>query len=256
MGSNMMSSPDFYSEFINTLGEANFNYSTYISLKFRFIYFENAKCGCTSIKKSLFQHELSDHRLGAQIKAKFLENVHNNIYGCPMIKPFQLGKLYFNELCEDPSFTRFTSIRSPYVGLLSGYLDKVKRNQNAAKQIYDVTGSTQVSFKEFLLALVKLKNDKIPFDKHWRPMHLSVLNGKIDNLLCIDIDNFSADADNVNSTIGAPVLLEQRHTSNHNTNSKDLLTSNYDEEALSLIESLYELDFKIFGYDKVRLNQL
>ena len=106
--------------------------SIHISLRFRYVYAETPKAGCSSIKLFLMKNENPDGQfpyLDELTEAEF-EHFHSRKFS-PLLNVRQVYP--FRELVESGKFFRFCLVRNPFERLLSAYLDKVSGNRPAAR---------------------------------------------------------------------------------------------------------------------------
>jgi Sulfotransferase family len=89
---------------------AEFNYSVHISDEFRFIYFNNPKCACTTIKASL--NLACAAALGRHLEYREIRDIHNRNYNL-LRTPAELGYSQFREILADTSYFKFCFIREP-----------------------------------------------------------------------------------------------------------------------------------------------
>lgn len=246
-----------YGELTRRLREGEFNYAFSISLKHRYVYVENAKAACTTIKSILGEWEFADCDLGAEIPVAFLSNVHVNVLGTPFVKPFQLGEVAFNQVLEGGDFTRFTFVRNPFVRILSAYLDKIVRKTPDADQIFEeaairgvLGGDEEVTFLEFLRCIASIRSRSGFLDKHWRPQHLQVFPERIRYDVVGKVETLDHDIAQLAARLGqkAPTVTRSH---GHETSASMLVDQYYGDKEVALLLDLYEGDFAAFDYEVV-----
>jgi len=234
-----------------SLGDGEFNYSYNISIKHKYLYIENAKSACTSIKYNLGKLEFSDARLGEEIPKKYLDYVHTNVLGTPFVKPFQCGSEFFDQVCHDKEFFRFTFVRNPFTRVLSGYLDKVLQRRFESQQIFAALRkemSAEVTFNEFLDAIFILNKGRA-LDKHWRSQYVQCGSGLLQLDFVGKVENFSRDFSLVLDRVASSPLDVER-INVHATDAGKKIEKFYDTIAIQKVLELYEDDFRYFGYSR------
>jgi len=152
---------------VNTKLE-DFHYAVHVSLMHKYIFVENPKVACSTIKKTLQGLELND----SEYSRDESQGLHMRDFS-PLLSLRQLSdfEVYF----ERDDFVVFCFVRNPYARLLSGYLDKIQGPRHSLefkagvlKTLgYDEIDLDQhVTFEEFISVIEK----QTPFemDYHWR----------------------------------------------------------------------------------------
>ncbi len=239
-----------YGQLAGTLGIGEFNYGYNFSLPHRYLYIENAKSGCTTLKSTLGNYEILSAGLGPKLAENFLKNVHANMIGTPFTKPFQLGAQRFEALCDDSEIHIFTFVRNPLSRLVSAYLDKIKMKKAQSYQVYQHLGrelDEEVTFAEFIHALHGLHRSGASFDKHYRSQLRQCGDGRVRLDFIGRLETFEKDFESLVNKLGfdgIELLAGQRHS----TNSEELLTHYYTPQLEEIVYELYEQDFTRFGY--------
>ncbi len=235
--------------------EGEFNYAFNLSLKNRYVYVENAKSACTTLKSILGEWEFAGCDLGADIPRLFFDNVHVNVIGTPFVKPFQLGESVFNEILDSSAYYRFSFVRNPYTRLLSAYLDKVVRGRPEAKQIVDeaqrlglLKPDENLSFVVFLRCIESMLSRGEFLDKHWRPQRHQLHLDRIRYNLIGKVEQLQEDIAKVAAALGAPPADASR-TFGHETRASEQMGRQYDDESRELVARIYKADFEAFDYD-------
>lgn len=235
----------------NSIGFGEFNYAYSISLVSKFIYIENAKSACTTIKSSLGAAELLRTGLGKGFAERFLNNVHTNILGTPFVKPFQMGRHYFDDVLLNPRYTIFTFVKNPYTRILSAYLDKVVRKLPESLSLYETLGKTpleDMSFLEFLKAIQIQIDARHVVDKHFRSQSLQCGNGQFRLDFVGKVEQFESDFKAITQKIGysdAQIILGVSHS----TKAKTVLSEYYGENEIAVVKSIFKDDFDMFDYN-------
>lgn len=245
-----------YLELATRLREGEFNYAFSISLKHKYVYVENAKAACTTVKAVLGELEFSDCDLGLEIPGTFFANVHVNVLGTPFVKPFQLGEQLFNEVMRSSDYFRFSFVRNPYSRLLSAYLDKIVRRRTEADQILEealalgvsASSDDEISFRDFLRCIASITSRSGFLDKHWRPQYFQLHPDAVRYDFIGRVETFQQDIARVAALFGSTVS-DERRTHGHETGAQTLLEKYYGDEEQALLLELYHSDFAHFGYD-------
>jgi Sulfotransferase family len=244
-----------YRELCERIREGEFNYAFSLSLKNKYVYVENAKAACTTLKSILGEWEFAGCELGSEIPQLFLGNVHVNVIGTPFVKPFQLGEALFDELLQSDAYFRFSFVRSPYTRLLSAYLDKIVGEKPEGEQIVAEAKRLELapvegglSFVTFLKCVGALAARGAFLDKHWRPQHHQLYPERIRYDLIGKVENLQKDVESVAAALGMNAKETQR-TFGHETRAAEQVERYYDDEARALVARIYKADFETFGYD-------
>jgi len=246
----------YYQECNQRLGPQQMNYHFSISLKNRYFFCEVAKSGCTAIKKELWRQEL----LGVPMPEKFLNTKHNPhavFHHHLLIKPFQMGLTKFNEFIRDTQTIKWAVVRNPFTRALSGYLNKIKRNEpqfkNIARRIAKFRGVApekvqhdSVSFEEYCRALSTFEKP-IEFDQHWRPQYDHICADIIPYTFFAKLEGLDQDAEEIARKIGLKKLIFTSGRG-HATDSKKKLSEYYNQKSADIVRKVYAKDFKNFGY--------
>jgi Sulfotransferase family len=239
-----------YNYLVAKLGAGEFNYAYNLSLKNNYLYIENAKSACTTIKHNLGVLEFSDAGIGDDLPRKYLDNVHANVIGTPFVKPFMLGEKVFNELIADGHLTIFTAVRNPFTRILSAYLDKVTRKLPESIEIYEYLESpisTDLSFKDFLKAIAAMKNDGRVLEKHWREQSLQCGSGLLSLSAVLKMENLDVGFGNLCREYEWNVD-ELEIQASHSTAAADKMPDHYDDECIEIVVNLFGEDFEQFSY--------
>lgn len=204
---------------------------------FPLVYVNNAKCGCSTIKQSLWLHfdELNE-------VTTYKGSPHTR-KGSPFVKnPEEM--LEFLE-SHNPVF--FSMVRNPYSRILSAYLNKIysdNRDEVVCQAFFKVAGfdsDARPTFYEFLSAL-KI----IPVadqDKHFSPQFCNLLYGVVSYSHLFHIENFpelEAFLKKYNVNI--------KNWNRHRNDAGEKLSEWFGDSEEELVREIYELDFKLFGY--------
>jgi len=238
---------------VDEIGGREMNYAYNISLKHNYLYVENAKCACTTVKTVLGKAEFDGALLGNVTPQWYLDYVHVNVLGTPFVEPFQLTEQQFAEILGGPVFG-FAFVRNPYTRLLSGFLDKVRRGNPESQEIVEALGGGKrpedISFEEFISAIESLSQSHRILDKHWRPQSQQMCVSVIDYDFIGKIELLDADFRRLKIHLGIDLPYDGAVSGRHSTGSKNKIESYYDQKNQERVYRLYEQDFEIFKYKK------
>lgn len=222
------------------------NYRINLSERFRFVYVETPKVGCTTVKASIQQAEGVTGRAGAGH-----QQVHDKDRS-PLLSPSDDFRLFLAYL-RAPDVLRFTFVRNPYSRLLSGYLQKIslcsgtleREGRSGRCRKLKLPEHDEVSFGEFVRAVVSRSPHLL--DMHWRPQILLTLPDLIDYSFVGRFERFAADLSQVWDRLGIDRGMTVARQE-HRTETEERLQEYYTPEIQSIVYSAYARDFETFGY--------
>lgn len=221
-------------------GANHANYLINISKKYKYIYFETPKVGCSTIKNTLQRLEVDD-------ESELPPSVHDK-HLSPLLSPLILEK-NFTEYLNDEYF-KFSFVRNPYTRILSCYLDKIlgiEKDIILPKLGYKSTD--HLSFKDFLLAIKK--QSYLEMDVHWMPQSILLAAENITLDFIGRQENFDNDLKKVLARItksdsnSLQILDEIPHAVGANKKLKKYLT----KDIARLIQEIYYDDFHLYRYN-------
>lgn len=223
------------------------DYQINVSWKNRYVYVETPKAACSSIKRHLHKIELmkTPYEPPADVHDRSLS---------PLLRPLQMPERAFTECMTSPEWFRFAFVRNPYTRVLSAYLDKIQRNRPEKKEILNSLGrdpkelEAEVSFLEFLQAIRKTPNGLR--DNHWRPQVQLLFIGQCDYHVIGAFERLEQDVAYVTERMGVTRRFKLDNVGNHATDAASALKEWYTGEVMDVFESLYDGDFRTFGYSR------
>ena len=229
----------------NNVGE--FNYSIHISPEFRFIYFNNPKCACTTVKASL--NLACATALGRHLEYKNIGDIHNRNQNI-LLTPAQVGYATFREILEDPSYFKFCFIREPIQRIASAFASKLtwgSKSLSTLNRSLHRSDCALVTFDEFISLL--LSDARIrDVDEHWRLQRKQV---------CFDLVRFDKIGLFENIEIDLKMILERvfgatvgvfdvrRHFLG-NTSNACTMVQTLTREMQTAIRTIYEEDVELY----------
>lgn len=223
-----------------------FEYDIHISLRYKYIYVETPKVGCSTIKDTLQRIELDYPEL---IRDDF-EDIHRRGFS-PLLCPSQTCD--FDRLLQNPEYFSFCFVRNPYTRLLSGYLDKIVKSKSHKKNILVALDkdpedlSKEITFQEFVDVVCDLSVSQM--DPHWRMQYYQTFQDSINYDFIGRMENFENDCVKVFSRIKNNYSDYYRPEIRHATNSEDFLKKYYTTSIQKKVFDKFEIDFEHFNYD-------
>lgn len=229
------------------------DYSIHISPGYRYVYMDNPKTGCSSLKSALIELETRDSQY--ELDVYNWRNLHNRGVS-PLLQlgdtrsPAPLSGLVRK------GFRFITFVRNPYSRLLSGYRDKMHKHTRMKAEVLRLLGFPEsdldrpISFEDFVKAVVGQTDWQM--NPHWRPQTAQVLYGILDYHFIGRFEHYDRDFAALFESLGIPP--EQVPASRHMNRTKDGpgegCRSYYTEELRELVLNRYREDFLNFGYSE------
>lgn len=221
------------------------SYSINISRKYRYVFVENPKVACGTVKKTLQALEF-----GRLIETP---NVHDRTQS-PLLSISELNENEAESAFTAGEYFMFSFARNPFTRALSAYKNKIENKTKHKKSILRALGkdandlSQLVTFKEFLRAI--LIQDPYDMDNHWRPQNRQLFMPFLRYDLIGRFESFERDFANILNRIVPNSNMVTISERSYATRSSHVISRYYDSEAIELVRSIYEEDFSIFGYDR------
>jgi hypothetical protein len=206
------------------------------SRRLPYIYVQNWKCGCSTVKNTLWNIE---HALGLSARPGY---PHQDGDDSPFVADQQRWEQLEREFV-------FTIVRNPYSRVLSGYLDQIARHRN--KQAWGQFAlrhglSDRIpTFREFLLLLAETPHGEM--NPHWRPQYCNVAPKLIPYDFIGAMENLAEDLPYALGRIFRDGLA-QHDCVGHRTGASSKLREYYGPTEIELVQRIYEEDFSSLGY--------
>jgi hypothetical protein len=184
----------------NFANYSDFNYSIHIDPDRRFIYFNNPKCACTTIKASLNLSFARSH--GKQLRYNDLGEIHDRGRNF-MLAPHQIGIPDFERLLKNEEVLRFSFIREPVSRLVSAYENKVRWLSPSRRLLARRTGHDDdwvPTFEEFAACLMESSGLR-DCDEHWRLQVKQTCSNIVSHHFTGIFDQVESDLDHVLSRL-------------------------------------------------------
>jgi hypothetical protein len=232
-------------------------YSINISPRYRYVYLDNPKTGCSSLKSALVELELRD--AGSDLDCYDWKAYHNpNV--SPLRRLTDLGVADPLSYLASSGFRFVTFVRNPYDRLVSGYRDKILRNRPQKREILRALGyamdalETPVSFEDFVRAVVVQTDYEM--NPHWRVQASQTLYELLEFSFVGRFERYEADFAAFFQSLGLPP--EQTPSLRHLNPSgeRDGFKGYFTDELRALVYQRYKQDFDYFGYSQDLPNTL
>ncbi|PKU30451.1 carbohydrate sulfotransferase 9-like [Limosa lapponica baueri] len=226
----------------------------FVEHKYKFIYCEVPKVGCSNWKRTIFLLQTELHTEASEIEHDFIHQTSaiKKLVSYPPAKQ----QNFLN------NYTKVMFTRHPLERLVSAYRDKLLHSEpyysdTIANQIRAMfrknkNSSEKVSFQEFVSFIIA--NPPNTLDIHWKPMFLLCDPCNIHYDILGKYETLGLDSEHVLKVIGAPESLHypslKRYGSEKRTNHD--ITLEYlrqlNSEQIKKINKLYHMDFVLFNY--------
>jgi Sulfotransferase family len=242
-----VSMDEFFHNFNNI---QEFNYSVHISNEFRFVYFNNPKCACTTIKASL--NMACAAALGRKLEYKSIADIHDRRRNL-LLTPADIGYQRFLELLADGSFFKLCFIREPVARMVSAFASKLSWESDLLTALNRRLGRADrnpLALSEFVDALAS-RDDLRDMDEHWRLQRKQVC---FDSVLFDKIglfENLEADLRAVLrrlfGTRTEVSIFDVRRFFRGNTSNADTLVQNLAKDTMRKICEIYREDVDLYA---------
>ncbi len=234
-------------------------YGLLISSKHKFIYLDNPKTGCSSIKASLIELEyrntIDEFKIPTVCDGNNQRLIHNRAE-----IPFQSLSAFKQH--PDPlkyliqqQYYLFSLVRNPYTRLLSAYYNKIVGNKPLKQQILRLLYNnkpqaltTYVSLAEFIQVICS--QPVTTLDPHWGLQSNLILFNVLQHDFIGKFENYAQDYVTIFTRLcNTQPIPKLRH---RNSNNKNLYTTPITElitpRLQAAIYKQYQVDFENFGY--------
>lgn len=226
-------------------------YSVKISRRHHYVYIDNPKTGCSSLKSALVQLEGSN-------QPNRLDHYNWQVFHDPSVSPL----LRLNDLRYPTSLSKLTEegyrfvtfVRNPYTRLLSCYRDKILGKKRQKLEIMQSLGlsdrsiNTPISFAEFVTTVASQADRDM--NPHWRVQSSQILYGIVDYSFIGRFERYNEDFRECFNRLGIPKddIPEARHLNRSKTGSSEHCDQYFTKELQSMVYERYMQDFENFVY--------
>ena len=226
-------------------------YAVNISRRYNYVYMDNPKTGCSSLKSALVQLETKN--LNNQMDHYDWRVFHDRSKS-PLTRLDDLRHPTSLSALKREGYQFITMVRNPYTRLLSCYRDKIIGNSFQKHQVLDTLGKsgqpieTEVTFAEFVQA-VSLQSDR-EMNPHWRVQSSHILFGILDYSFIGRFEDYERDFIEVFRAIGVADddIPEHRHLNRTKKGTSEHCDAFYTPELQEAVYQRYRPDFDNFGY--------
>lgn len=211
--------------------------------KFKLIYVETPKVGCTTIKKILQYNELDGD------ESRLPLDVHDRQQS-PLKSP-NMDEAEFLRCLLSPEYFKFTFVRNPITRVLSAYLNKIVGKAGAINQTQKELGINPFEHIPTFPEFVEIIYNQKPFDMnvHWAPQ---VFLLGINDVRYDYLGRFEHFEQSINHLASKKRLIIPSNAMTlgrvHATNADEILHKHYTDSALRRVQEIYYEDFRYLGY--------
>ncbi|MDF9392303.1 MULTISPECIES: sulfotransferase family protein [Methylococcus] len=223
----------------------DFIFGVYVSRRYRYVYIDNPKTGCTSLKSAMAELELRGSE--SNLDPLNPEVIHYDASPLKSFAPIFPNPTLSSLAAQGYRFVTF--VRNPYQRLLSCYLNKFDSNATMdnpqARRMPH--GTAPGDFLEFIEAVVGQTDQEM--DPHWRSQTINIHFGRITYTHIGRFENYALDYKATFEKLGIPHtdIPQLRHL-NKTKAGRSRLREFYDEKSQEAVYARYRDDFSNFGY--------
>lgn len=226
-------------------------YSLNVSPRYKYVYMDNPKTGCSSLKSALVELELRGTPLA---RDEYDWTLYHGPPGSPLKRITQMPGTTPLRWLRDENYRFVTFVRNPYARLLSCYRDKilvVRRQKLKILQLLGYSGEDMqqpVSFAEFARAVAGQRDYEM--DAHWRTQSAQLWWGIINYDFVGRFETYNEDFDALFEHLNIPKQERPalRHLHKSKEGRREGCRDYYTEEIQNLVYARYREDFENFGY--------
>lgn len=218
-------------------------YQLNVSDKYRYVYVDNPKTGCSTLKSALVELEVRDST--SSVDYMDWRVFHSNSSPLRGYNPVSSGRTITK--LKKSGYFFFTFVRNPYTRLLSCYTNKFKdSNDEFIGKFYERFGFLPQSFDEFVSFISK--QCIYDMNPHWRPQYAHIHIESIDYDFIGRFECYAMDYMKVFEAMKIPrdQVPALRHL-NKSVEREDLRFV-YNDFTAKLVRDIYRKDFEHFDY--------
>lgn len=226
----------------------DFENSTNISLRNRYVYFAVDKVANSTIKNAFFEIEY------LPVKKPVL--TLRDKRASPLLSPYQLGMPLLKEVLNSGNYFRFAFVRNPYSRLLSCYLDRILDTRSSPRKQLDAYleksgfATNNIAFTDFVRAACNQESPRQ--NSHWRAQTDDILLDHVDFDFIGKFENLWNDLADISRSIWGSVPAQMSNESVNKspsvTGADSKLGEFYTPELVDMVATRYKEDFERFGY--------
>ncbi len=227
-------------------------YSVNISQRHHYVYMDNPKTGCSSLKSALVQSELKS--IQTPMDSHYDWRVFHDRSKSPLTCLNDLRHPTSLSALQKNGYRFITMVRNPYTRLLSCYRDKILGNSLQKHEVLRALGKsghpieTVVSFSEFVQVVSEQAD--IDMNSHWRLQNSQILHDVLDYAFIGRFEDYGRDFVESFRAIGitGEDIPELRHLNRTKTGVSEQCEEFYTTELQEAVYRRYRPDFENFGY--------
>ncbi|MDC0948380.1 sulfotransferase family protein [Gammaproteobacteria bacterium] len=226
---------------------AELNYSVNYSTRYNYLYIENPKVACSSIKATLIRAEFDDET----IRWPNVDELHDR-----SLSPLQDMRRCcgLTRVSARQAPYTFCLVRNPYTRLLSAWLDKIVGNAPPKRDLLLALGrgvrpiNQTISFAEFIELIAQQTPSQM--DAHWRRQYDQTSQNGFHFDTIGRFERLDEDWRTISEALQLPTFArnlvgERRHA----TGADEQLRQHYSTELVRKVREIYAIDFEAFDYD-------
>lgn len=224
-----------------------FNRQVHISKDHGFIYFNNPKVACSTLKATL--NTAVAERAGETLTYRSMADIHARNFN-PLLRPKTLGYRRFATMLAAPDVVRFAFVRDPVSRFCSAYLNKLRGVDRSVIRTWLWTHLGLAAEKDLPIAeFARLaREDEVirDFNPHWRLQRKHICFDHVDWTMIGNIRSLSTDIETLGERIfgGALAVQDTRTLFGQSTNSASL-ASELTPATKADIEAAYAADYEM-----------
>ncbi|MDG1117535.1 MAG: sulfotransferase family protein [Flavimaricola sp.] len=225
----------------------NVNYLTHIDDVRKLAYIETPKVACTSIKKFM-----ADQYVGRTFEVQDIGDIHNR--DISPLKRFRRLPPEQGRSIWGPEYRRFSFVRNPFSRLLSGYLDKLVKNEFERQFHLPMLGfepGSRPTLLEFLERLAAMPNDQR--DIHFATQASLLMVDAVEYDFIGRFEGFKEDFLRLQRShygISHPSDAYESFGKHHASDANAKIERYYGPREIELVQDIYRSDFQLFGYSE------
>lgn len=247
-------------DMVATIGRENeFNYTIHICEEFRFVFFSNPICACSTLKASL---NLSvANALGIAFEITNTNEIHDRRHNL-LKTPSQIGYDKFDHILDDRTWTKFAFVRSPESRFLSVFRKKLMRENRFTSRVRkylcvdpEVPLDNFLNFEAFAAAVADDSGLR-DLDEHWRLQRRQILFDHVPGMALGHVETFGSDIERILSNLfgaGQYVLSDAVKLNPSNASINRPVSVELSKTVVEHIRRAYSQDYPMIGSDRAAL---
>lgn len=225
-------------------------YALYISHRYRYVYVDNPKTGCSSLKSALVELEARD---GPRPVDCYDWTVLHNRDRSILLQLTDLRSVRPLTTLVEQGYRFISFVRNPYTRLLSGYRDKIRKphyRQELLRLMGKDPGDVEcpITFADFVHAVTDQSD--YAMNPHWRPQTRQILHDLIDYSFLGRFEDYANEYVRLFRHLGIAddAIPAHRNLNWNPTGQAVSLDEFYTPELRERVYQRYRQDFERLGY--------